>query len=105
MLKLYNRFVRPIRTMIKCKYSFNYLIDAWTLRKLKMRAGKCNQCGNCCRLIKGGYCEHIEHRGPSKPCKIYNHRNCNISFPVNQEELDHFYKVITHFGCSYYFKD
>ena len=89
-------------TWYKNKYSFSYLIDAFTERQLKYRKGKCpKNCGLCCRYVNGGNCKHLTR---AKRCRIYNERNCNINFPVSQEELDHFYKIFKDFKCGYSFE-
>lgn len=79
-------------------YSFSYIIDAVTKRQLKFRVGECNYCGKCCLS-----CKYLEQNdGPVKMCTIYNHRHCNKSFPISQEDLD-YYKDIEGFSCNYKF--
>ena len=99
MIKLIN----IIKVWYKNKYSLNYIIDAITGRQIKYRVGKCDFCGFCCRFINDlSFCKFFDIK--TKKCLIYNQRVCNTEFPVNQEELDHFFKIFPDFRCNYYFE-
>lgn len=92
------------KTWYMNRYSFNYLIDAITGRQLKYRMGQCKRCGKCCRFVDGGHCENLLHiKQNDTKCMVYNNRNCNITFPVNQEELDYFKNIFPDLDCGYFF--
>ena len=87
--QIYNAF----RCWKKNKHPAGYLIDRITLRQLKYREGKCDNCGNCCVG-----CQHLNPE--TKKCVIYGKRTwCNINFPVSEYESKHFGKP-----CAYSWK-
>lgn len=94
--------INAIKIKFKNKYSWSYVIDAITGRRLKYRDGYCQPgCGRCCRFKSGGECGYLL---PDKSCAIYQERLCNVAFPVSQEELDHMNKLFPDLNCSYSFR-
>ena len=80
---------------------FPYWFDLFTERHIKNRIGECIDCIECCKHIGGGQCQYINLK--SKRCNIYNHRTCDIWFPVSQKELDFMNSISPRFKCKFSF--
>lgn len=89
---------------------FPYWFDLLTERKLKYRTGKCVDCVECCKYnchcCKSKsfdcYCSFVDLK--NKRCKIYDHRDCNVWFPISQKELDCWKKWRMDFKCKFKFE-
>lgn len=101
------KLIHKISYMLKTGYNPYplYWYDLLTERYLKDRIGECTNCIQCCRYICGScqecYCIYTDRQ--NLRCTIYDHRKCNIWFPVSQKEIDYRAKIQPGFKCRFIF--
>lgn len=68
------------------RHIYIYLFGGRVQKQLKLRKGKCLQCGKCCKLVFR--CPMLVGEIPHTRCRIYNHRSkvCR-QFPISEEDL------------------
>ena len=94
--------IKKIKYILKTHYHpyWGYWFDLFTERHLKNRVGECVDCAECCRYSCGCFCEHVKNNR----CLIYDHRTCDIWFPISQKEIDYFNTIKPNFKCKFSFK-